>query len=143
MVGEYADKPFTQAICHKDGSMHVGIVGQTGEAYKVDYNNHGQGKAVKISDWHPYGLHQKFSASFFKSYTLPHQHHSSGIGHETPQQNQAKFLNGQCFTVPLKAYQVLKKDYHGHWNVEKNVHTDESDYMHDCVAFKTMVAKYR
>lgn len=94
---------------------------------------------MKISEWHPPGLHQKFSPSFFKSFSLPHKHHNSGIGHETPQQNQLNFLDGKYFTVTLEAYQVLKKNNHGKWNVYKNVHTQESDYMRDCVAFKTLV----
>lgn len=140
-VGGYADKPFTGAICDKRGKIHVGIVGQTGEAYVVEYTRVGHGTSEKISEWHPHGLLQNFSPHFFKSFAISHEKHSSGIGHETPQQNQEKFLDGKCFTLGLRAYQVIEKSNYGHdWNVVKNVQTVYGDPKVDCVAFKTTVS---
>lgn len=86
-VGVKNDFPFTGPICKKDGTR-IGHVDSTGEAYVYRYY-----KFIRISKWHPYGLKQKFSPSFFKSYTIRQYRgkklYLSGIGHETPQQNQA------------------------------------------------------
>jgi hypothetical protein len=59
------DAPFTPAICDKAGRIVVGSVDSTGEAYVEA----GYGREL-ISRWAPYGLQQKFSPSFFKSYYL-------------------------------------------------------------------------
>lgn len=129
-VGVKNDLPFTGPICAKDGTR-IGHVDSTGEAY-ITYKY----RVTPISKWHPYGLKQKFSPSFFKSFGIYKYYGKyvdlSGIGHETPQQNQAHFLNRKCFIVPLTAYQVLDK----RGNVVKNVHP-RGYPLRDCVAFKT------
>lgn len=127
-----ADRAFTGKICSLYGKPIVGHVDSTGEARVVlPYR-----KVVKISKWSPYGLKQKFSPSFFKSYNVHSYAYGkkiafSGIGHETAQQNQAKFLGKKCFFVPLTAYQVLDKK----GNVIDNKHPT-NPYV-DCVAFRT------
>lgn len=126
------DRAFTGKICSIYGKPIVGHVDSTGEARVVLRH----GKTVPISKWHPWGLKQKFSPSFFKSYNVKSYFkgkklYFSGIGHETPQQNQKNFLSRRCFFVPLTAYQVL--DHKG--NVVDNRHP-RNPYV-DCVAFKT------
>jgi hypothetical protein len=123
------DTALTNPICDKYYKIHVGHVDSTGEAYVYKY-----GQFIPISQYSPSGLNQNFSPSFFKSFGYDkyhsYWHDLSGVGHETPQQNQADFLHGKCFILPLTAYQVLDRPY---GNVIDNVHP--SNPYHDCVAF--------
>jgi hypothetical protein len=125
------DVSLTNPICDKHGKIHVGHVDSTGEAY-VDEDH---GYKTLISKFSPPGLTQNFSPSFWKSFDFNYHyngktHDLSGVGHETPQQNQASFLLGKCFILPLTAYQVLDKPY---GNVIDNKHP--TDPFVDCVAF--------
>jgi hypothetical protein len=124
------DKALTGAICDKYGHIYVGHVDSTGEAYVEHY----YGAKTPISLYQPQGLRQAFSPSFWKSYGFDYYHGKrvdlSGVGHETPQQNQADFLHGKCFILPLTAYQVLDSQY---GNVIDNKHP--TDPFVDCVAF--------
>lgn len=126
------DRAFTGKICSRWGNRVIGHVDSTGEARVVLRHR----KTVRISKWHPWGLKQKFSSSFFKSYNV-HRYYKgrkiafSGIGHEVPQQNQRRFLKNRCFFVPLTAYQVLNRK----GNVVANRHPRNAH--RDCVAFKT------
>lgn len=124
LVGVQADVAFTGRICSKFG-VKVGRVDRTGEAYLFKKKPLA---FIRISQYKPDGLEQNFSPSFFKSYNVDG---GSGIGHEVPQTNQADFLNGKCFFVPIKAYQVLNDK----GNVVDNVHP--TNPFRDCVAFKT------
>lgn len=126
-IGHPIDKPFTHRICSKYGK-HIGHVDETGEAFIRRYH-----KFVPISKYAPYGLKQRFSPSFFKSYGFKYNIYS-GIGHETPQQNQLHFLHNKCVVVPLRAYQVLNSKKH----VIDNVHP-RGYPLRDCVAFTTRV----
>ncbi len=131
MIGRYSDRPFTPAICDKYGKFVVGVVGSTGEAYVME-----DWKKTLISNYSPYGLAQNFSPSFFKTFALDRVQRS-GVGHETPQQNQLNYLDNKCIVLPLTAYQKLDK--YGH--VIDNVHPRGRPFV-DCVAFRTTVSKY-
>jgi hypothetical protein len=126
------DVALTTAICDKYNQINVGHVDSTGEAFVYDpyYRYY-----TRISQYSPAGLAQNFSPSFWKSYGLysyfnGQYHDLSGIGHETPQQNQAYYVKGKCFILPLTAYQVLDRPY---GNVVDNVHPNNPFV--DCVAF--------
>jgi len=96
------DSPITGPIC-RDGVL-IGHVDSAGEAL-VD-------GVTPISQWTPTGLLQKFPSSFFKPYGIyTFDYEVSGIGHETPQRNQADFIPGHCYELPLVSYQVLNADY--------------------------------
>jgi hypothetical protein len=101
------DRPLSGAICSRDPTVIVGHVDETGEALLVT-----PAGTVPISQYAPAGLRQRFTPSFWKAFGLPVQPGStdlSGVGHETPQQNQAAFLAGRCFVLPLREYQVLNR----------------------------------
>jgi hypothetical protein len=121
------DRPRTNAICDKFNRINVGHVDSTGEAY-VERSN---GRRTRISQYRPRGLRQNFSPSFWKSYGLEgrRRRERSGVGHETPQRNQANYLSGRCFILPLTAYQVLDRD----GNVIGNRRPRNPFF--DCVAF--------
>lgn len=130
MVGKFNDVAFTGAICSVDGSR-VGTIGDSGEAYLLD--------GTLISEFSPKGLEQKFSPDFFSTYTLKlspnanyHPYSTSGVGHETPQKNQARFLNDRTWILPLRAIEILDKK-HGY--VLDNIQGGEDD----CILFKTNV----
>ena len=132
-VGKYNDRSFTSAICSRYSNKIVGHVDSTGEAYLIGKYYY----ATPISKYCPYDLKQKFSPSFFKSFNVNKYYgytQLSGVGHETPQQNQAQFLHNKCWALPLTAYQVLGK--HGY--VIDNKHP-RSRPLVDCVAFKTIL----
>jgi hypothetical protein len=118
------DTAISNAICDKYHKIYVGHVDSTGEACVEEHKG-----CTPISHYYPSGLLQKFSPSFWKSFGL-YYHDLSGVGHETPQQNQASFLHGKCFVLPLTAYQVLSGPY---GNVIDNVHPTNPHV--DCVAF--------
>lgn len=126
------DVPFADAICAKDGTR-IGHVDSTGEAFIFYKHNF-----ARISEWYPHGLKQNFSPSFFKSFGIYKRYGNSvdlsGIGHETPQQNQVHFLHKKCFVVPLTAYQILNEKGH----VVDNLHPKRDRALYDCVAFKTV-----
>jgi hypothetical protein len=90
------DIAVTPAICDATGQVVVGHVGATSEAYVANSN----AGAVPISSFSPSGLRQKFSPSFFKSFGLTDGSGLSGVGHETPQQNQASYLDKLCVILP-------------------------------------------
>jgi hypothetical protein len=106
------DTAISNAICDKYHKIYVGHVDSTGEAFVEKH-----GGFTPISQWSPPGLLQHFTPSFWKSFGLKYND-LSGVGHETPQQNQG-FLHGKCFVLPLTAYQVLSGPY---GNVIDNVH---------------------
>jgi len=144
------DTPFKGRLCDKYGKIHLGTVDESGEAlilskYHAKY-------PVRISKFHPKGLKQNFSPSFFKTfsvkgyYTMKHgekyyspylnhgrytPHKYSSVGRETSQQGQIEFLDNKCVILPFKKYQVLDK--YGR-NVIDNVNT--KNVFRDCVAFK-------
>mmetsp|Transcript_28528 Transcript_28528/g.69437 ORF Transcript_28528/g.69437 Transcript_28528/m.69437 type:complete len:205 (-) Transcript_28528:229-843(-) len=106
----------------------VAHVDQTKEAYICS-----DGQPIPISKYTPAGLSQPFSASFFKSYEIrtPGVCEMSGIGHETPQGNQAMYLAGLKVIVPLGAYQIADEES---CNVVDNRHP--TDDLTDCVMFE-------
>lgn len=125
------DQSFTTAICDRTGTLSIGVVGSTGEAYVSTESG-----PVLISQYNPFGLNQAFASSFFKSYTLTNfgSGKLSGVGHEVSQSNQADFLNYKCIILPITAYQVLDKPY---GNVIDNV--SPNNPFVDCVSFTTVV----
>lgn len=130
------DVPFTNALCAK--KMYVGIVGQTGEA-RVLTGGDGQGNGddvgrVKISEWAPEGLLEKFAYSFFKSFLVGQDYPHSGVGRQIAQRNQLGYLNRTCFELPINDYQKLSWD--GKMVLE-NVHNDEGNEETECVNFMT------
>uniref|UniRef100_A0A7S1XH88 VWFA domain-containing protein n=1 Tax=Compsopogon caeruleus TaxID=31354 RepID=A0A7S1XH88_9RHOD len=111
-------------IVRKGKSFIVGVVGGSREAsVRVG------GSFVKISQWTPQGLAQRFSPSFFKTFSTVFPSMRSGVGYETPQRNQADFLDMSCVRLPFAAYQKL--DSSG--NVIDNVNTEDP---RDCVDFQ-------
>ncbi len=126
-VGVEADVAFTGPICKKYREK-IGHIDETGEALVVKKDTR---KFIPISKWEPDGLEQNFSPSFFKAYGVNGKKTDpSGIGHEVPQKNQADFLDGVCFIVPINSYQVLD----GEGDVVENVHPYNPT--RNCVAFK-------
>lgn len=129
-VGGTPDIPFTGPICDKHGRHIIGDVGRVGEAVVV-----GHTRNESISKWRPDGLVKPFPADFFQSFAIPatkHNYAHSGIGHDVAEKNQAKFIKGKCFLVPIEEYKVLDK-------LGKVVSTrNSSDPKHDCVAFHTL-----
>jgi hypothetical protein len=122
------DRPLSGAICSRDPTVIVGHVDETGEALLA-----ATAGTVPISQYAPAGLRQRFPPSFWKAYGLPVQPGGtdlSGVGHETPQQNQADFLAGSCFVLPLREYQVLNRVG---GSVIANVRTSQP--LVQCVAF--------
>eukprot|EP00180_Rhodochaete_pulchella_P000126 Plantae.Rhodophyta-Rhodochaete_pulchella.ctg10798.p1 GENE.Plantae.Rhodophyta-Rhodochaete_pulchella.ctg10798~~Plantae.Rhodophyta-Rhodochaete_pulchella.ctg10798.p1 ORF type:complete len:208 (+),score=18.18 Plantae.Rhodophyta-Rhodochaete_pulchella.ctg10798:628-1251(+) len=81
----------TDAICHKRGRS-IGLVSETGEAQV----SRGRRPLKDISRYRPNGLSQRFSPSFFKSYTRPVTG-TSGVGHETPRGNQVSLASESEF----------------------------------------------
>lgn len=131
MVGKFNDVAFTGAICSVGGSR-IGTISDSGEAYLLE-------DGTRISQYNPSGLQQKFSPDFFSTYTLKlspnakyHPYSTSGVGHQTPQGNQAKFLNDRTWILPLKDVQILEKK-NGY--VLDNIQGGEDD----CILFKTNV----
>jgi hypothetical protein len=113
-------------ICDKYNKVCVGHVDATYEAcIQTGY------ASIPISQYAPAGLQHPFSATFWKTYGF-HDGNSqqSGVGHETPLQNQLDFLHGRCFILPLAAYQVLDRP---HGQVIGNVHPIDKHI--DCVGF--------
>ena len=138
VVGKRSDKAFTGRICHKHGKT-IGTIDRSGEAYLLSAKRGQHGQHTKlykhplpISLYAPKHLKQRFSPSFFKAYTVGHRHKYSGVGHEHPQQNQAKYLHNKCWALPVHAYQVLDKKGH----VKTEVHS-EGNELKDCVEFCT------
>lgn len=125
-VSGVTDKPFTGKICSK-GHEVIGTIDESGEAHLIDH------KISKISKLIFPGLQQRFSPSFFKTFTVDDQK-NSGVGHEVAQTNQAQFLDNKCWALPIRGYQVL--------NAEGNV-VDEKhprgNPLHDCVCFTTHI----
>lgn len=146
-LGSHADLALTSSICDKRGN-HIGVIGNTGEARLVRTNRRGFTVFRKISKWQPRGLKQRFSPSFFKSYSIRVAAYRtnkygkqekyyiykpySGVGRENFQQNQKSFLKRKCFALPIRAWQVLD----GKKNVVRNVHRNYNPLYH-CVAFQT------
>ena len=151
------DTPFKGRLCDKYGKIHLGTVDESGEALIVS-KYYGK-PAVRISKFHPYGLKQKFSPSFFKTFSVkgyyktkygkkyyspklnhgkytPHKY--SSVGRETSQQGQIEFLHNKCVILPFAKYQVLDK--YGR-NVIDNVNTKK--VYKDCVAFKVVSKKLK
>eukprot|EP00181_Compsopogon_caeruleus_P000402 CAMPEP_0184678558 /NCGR_PEP_ID=MMETSP0312-20130426/1305_1 /TAXON_ID=31354 /ORGANISM="Compsopogon coeruleus, Strain SAG 36.94" /LENGTH=377 /DNA_ID=CAMNT_0027127377 /DNA_START=372 /DNA_END=1505 /DNA_ORIENTATION=- len=114
-------------IVRKGGIFITGVVGGTREAKIRDSTS---GTYIPISQWSPPGLRQRFSPSFFKTFATVKPTMRSGVGYETPQQNQAEFLDYSCVILPFAAYQIL--DAAG--NVINNVNTNDPL---DCVSFQT------
>lgn len=94
------DRAQTSAICLR--GRRVGIV-NSGEALVRTRKSF-----VRISKVSPRGLKQSYTPHFFKTFAI-NKERFSGIGHETPQQNQAGFLNNRCIALPVQEYQVLGK----------------------------------
>ncbi len=155
-INRYApDTPFKGRICDKYEKVHLGTVDESGEALIVSKY---YGKPfVRISNFYPKSLKQKFPSSFFKTFSVkgyykekygkvvyspfydygkftPHKYAS--VGRETGQQGQVKFLNKKCIILPFAKYQKLDK--YGR-NVVANIRT--SNTFVDCVSFKVFVSK--
>lgn len=131
-VSATTDNEVTAPIC-KGYSDNIGVVGETGEALRY-YS----GYFTPISKWHPEGLEQYFSSSFFKAFSFGYYSKylgHSGVGCEVAQQNQLDFLDGECWVLPINAYQVLDKN----GTVIDNVHRAGKDPYTQCIAFKTVV----
>lgn len=141
-VGDASDKSFTGAICDKMGHEVVGHVASTGEAHVVlnkkrtttATQHRRRSELVRISKWHPQGLKQSFSPSFFKSAcTYTHRGkfrvERAAVSHEVSQQNQGHFVKSRCFVLPLKAFQLKDRNE----KVVANKHS--TDPTRDCVSF--------
>lgn len=132
LVGKKNDAAFTGPIKLK--GEDIGHIDETGEAHLVFPHINYFG--IPISKYKRIGLKQSFSPSFFKSYnvyTTAGGPALSGVGHETPQQNQANFLKWKCWALPIRAYQVLDKN----GNVVANKHP-RGNPLRDCVSFWTV-----
>ncbi len=126
-----AGVPFTGAICYKDFDTPVGVVGESDEAYLVEFGR--EPRFTAISKWRPPGLRQHFSSSFFKTVTLRRNSYylkHSGVARETFQQNQRDFLDRRCFIRSVQTWQEL--DRFGRVVINR-----PSDDWADCVAFRT------
>lgn len=128
------DQAFTPAICDPTKHVIVGHVDEAGEAHVWDHY-----RFTPISHFHPDGLSQKYTPSFFKTYGIGYGYDLSGVGHETPQGNQAELLDGKCIVLPLKAYQIL--DYPS-GTVIDNIHPSPDSRYEECVAFTIKYPKY-
>mmetsp|Transcript_18237 Transcript_18237/g.38087 ORF Transcript_18237/g.38087 Transcript_18237/m.38087 type:complete len:348 (-) Transcript_18237:390-1433(-) len=111
-------------IQRKGNSFIVGVVGGSREASVLV-----GGSFVQISQWSPAGLRQNFSPSFFKTFALAVPSMRSGVGYETPQQNQNEFIDLACVRLPFAAYQILNSAGF----VIDNVNTNSP---RDCVEFQ-------
>jgi len=111
-------------IQRKGNTFIVGVVGGSREASILD-----EGSFVRISQWSPPGLKQNFSPSFFKTFALAVPSMRSGVGYETPQQNQKEFIDLACVRLPFAAYQILNTAGF----VIDNVNTNNP---RDCVEFQ-------
>ena len=125
--GGVPDVPFTNRICDPTGKIKIGSVDSTKEALVRR-----KFFLQRISRFNPPGLLQNYSPSFFKSYRIPFSKFS-GVGHETPQQNQADFISFKCIILPLERYQILDKKH----NVIDNV--SGKNPLVDCVAFRVNI----
>lgn len=122
-VGSVNDESFTGKICSTDNEL-VGTIDESGEAILLKGD-----EPTKISELQ--GPAQSFSPSFFKTFSVSNGQHS-GVGHEVAQTNQANFLDGMCWALPIRAYQVLDKS--GNVIAEKH---PRGNPLHDCVCFNT------
>lgn len=123
------DTALSSSICKKN-AWGVGIAAETGEALVVTVNG-----VYDISKWVPPGIDQMFTPSFFKAYPLLKNYRYSAIGHEKPQMNQLKMLEGQCIVLPIRHVQFLGKD----GNVDHNKKPHEYGAERDCIAFQTVL----
>lgn len=112
-----SDVPIAGPVCFVSDGKQLNMIAQTGEA-SVDGN-------TKISTYESRGLAQKFAPSFIKAY-------GNAIGHETPQQNQALFLNNLCITLPVVAYSTKKEN-----DTVTNIQSKDPK---DCIALKIAIA---
>lgn len=125
------DTAITSPICLSGGV--VGVV-HTGEAHIMRKD-----KYVCISKFGGGALRDKrllqpYAPSFFKTFSVRNGTRS-GIGHETPQQNQAEgFLDNKCILLPVTEYQqVDQRD--GSLIVTYNVRLEGRPLL-DCVSFR-------
>ncbi len=121
--------PFNGRLCDKTGTILLGTVDQSGEAW-IQSPTYFPGSTLPISNFAPDGLMQNFSPSFFKTFAVDGGKYSS-VGAETSQQGQIEFLRNACVILPFRKYQVLDQNTQ---NVIENVNT--SNTFVDCVAFE-------
>jgi len=121
------DVAASDSICK--GNRAIGIVGQTGEA---TISKPGV-SPVLISQWRPAGLNQNFSPSFFKTFKVPRSV-TSGVGHQVPQSNQHKFIDGLCVNLPIRSYMRVN-------NRGQTLNRVSTNGRRDCVAFNTKVPR--
>lgn len=117
-----ADKTLSGAICR--GGKYIGVLNSDEPFVLSD---------TRISKYHPDGLEQKFTKSFFKTFTINDKRY--GVGHEVPQQNQIRFPAPKCVILPFKAYEVLSSG-----KVVKNIRA--YDPKCECIAFTTRLPSY-
>lgn len=120
-----SDVAQTSAICLK--GQRLGIV-NSGEAYI----RRDRSRYTPISKVRRAGLKQAYSPHFFKTFVIRNM--TSGVGHETPQQNQSKFLNETCIALPLQEYQTIQQ-VGKKVIVRDNIILSRKRPLRDCVSF--------
>ena len=123
---------FTGRICSKYSDI-IGKVEKTGEAFVMDYHYLRGFSFIRISEWGPRGLTDKFSRTFFKSmdiWTPRANAFYSGLGREKPTNNQLDILQNRCIIVPIRRYEELNR--YGH-----RIHYFSPSGMplRDCISF--------
>ena len=127
-VGGEFDKALSAPICKgrkKLGTVNLGLAWLLEEDSRYYY-------FTPIEYWHPRGLKQQFSPSFFKAYPAQSDSSKSGIGHETPQQNQLRYLNRRSWVIPLKSAQIV-----GPHSMKVRSNANYHYFGDNCISFKT------
>eukprot|EP00181_Compsopogon_caeruleus_P001179 CAMPEP_0184687116 /NCGR_PEP_ID=MMETSP0312-20130426/25170_1 /TAXON_ID=31354 /ORGANISM="Compsopogon coeruleus, Strain SAG 36.94" /LENGTH=266 /DNA_ID=CAMNT_0027142887 /DNA_START=506 /DNA_END=1303 /DNA_ORIENTATION=- len=56
---------------------------------------------IKISDYHPGGLTENFSRSWFRSFSFGVGNNITAVGHDQPRGNQLQWLDQKCLVLPV------------------------------------------
>lgn len=129
------DRAFTPNIVAKDPHVNIGVVNSNIEGDFILRN----GKAVPFSKFIPRrsGV-QPLTPNFFKPFTPAVHGRFSGIGHETPQRGQLRFLKGRCVRVFFTELQII--DPHT-YNVVDNLNGIKARRFNVCVVFRAAVGR--
>lgn len=85
-------------------------------------------RRVPISQWKPNGLSNKFPKKYFSVASAPVTRGKSVIVRRTSKGNQNRFVNNQCFSMPIRRFERLANG--------RTVTVSTNGDARDCVAFR-------
>lgn len=108
----------------------MGRVLKTGEA-KVSRS--GMGRPMRISQWHPTGLSDAFSAGAIRCASIPGIA-ASGVVKRAAVWNQHMYLDGVCVVLPIYEYEAMDED-------GRVVKVKATNGKTECVSFRAVAAR--